>query len=102
VQEIFNEIMVNRKSFSKILQRAKRKVSKFNKDQIVVYCTPVEYIVLCQHFECECDFDPWELGRLNFFKERVKNGICNPSWHYFPIKYFSGLDLDSLKHYYQK
>lgn len=78
--------MIKRKSFPRILKRAKAKLTRFSATQMVGCLTPVEIVVLCEHMGYESEIMYW-------YEHRVKVGICNPSWFYFPVSY---LDLSTL------
>lgn len=45
-----NIILKNRKTYSKILQRALKKCKRFYLNEICIECTPTEFVVLCLNF----------------------------------------------------
>lgn len=56
-------------------KRALLKCESLESNTISVYCTPVEYLALCKHF----NYYPSD---RDFYAKRVKSGICNQCWHY--------------------
>ena len=73
--------MINshRKTSQKILDRALDKCTRFYRNGLHAYCTPVEYLVLCWYFR---------INPQDYYVGLVKTGCCNPSNHYFKMKKF--------------
>ena len=77
--------MIKSNSF---LNKVKRKLKKFGSNQVVGYLTPVEVVALCKHF----GYKPQD---LHYYEQRIKKGICNPVYYYFPRKFLGKNVVDA-------
>jgi hypothetical protein len=79
-------MLQHRKSAKRILFAALRKCSKFYKDGVHAYCTPVEHVILCAYFETET----WD---LKYSLEEVKKGVSRLGTHYMHVKKWSDYEF---------
>lgn len=73
-------IIEDRKTYDSIVEGALKKCQRMYTDGVSAYCTPVEYIALCLHFE-----HPPETIKQYYINE-MKKGESRPTWHYFLVK----------------
>ena len=69
-----------------ITKRALRKCTQFYANGVHAYCTPVEFLALCQYF----DYKP-DAIELEYYTLKVKQGQCKPTDHYICVNKFVNL-----------
>jgi hypothetical protein len=69
----------NRKSVTRLTERALRKCEKFYHDGVHAFCTPAEFLALCWYFGTKP-------RSMDYYEAKVRKGDMSPTNHYLHVK----------------
>lgn len=83
----------NRKSIAALTESGLRKCTQFYKDGVHAYCTPAEYYALCLYFDTKMYLN-------DYYMNKIDDGDCAPSVHYFRVKDWKKIGTFEKDKYY--